>query len=834
MLLPLLMLQMFFLMFLLAINGEPLRFILLRRFKLFSDLDFIQICILDIYLAGLIFYLIAMLPFPLFNWLVIFCLTLLNLLLFVIIHFKALKSVAVPSKTRAFLVKNQKAFLDYVLVFAIFVIFLLVDLSALSNFVFGGIFDESIHSLKTQVILENNFVPLTLQPYLPEGIIYPGASHVIFAFASYALNIIVPEAVFYTTILFKSLSVFGAYFLGKKLSSGRIYSLGLSFVFAFISSWPLFVVWGGNPFLVGFPLFLICLGVLFSFIRAPTASSFAEVITIGLLFGFSGAIIVSYTQTLIAIAFIVLIFWFARKSSSAPRKLFEFIVILLVSLLVIAPFLFRFFAFYQYPGHNIGIPADFAGYPEEQFAATQALQWAFDNLSPYFEMRLLTLFLFVGFGILVWINRSFKNVKPIVTFASVIFIAAALLSFISFLLPVDFRVVSWGHQGIILMVPLNILILSFYVELSKLDVSRIFKLSHKFSLKGLYSNAIVILAIFTLITAPFLYHRILMDPQTLRGTYRLFAVTTQSDYELMMWMKENMSSNAVILVSLFEPGLFIPSISRHKIVYPYSASTFSRSYQTLLNLLEENVLNETVYDLLGNLSVSHIYVGSDGAYWWFKKHKWNPTLFLGNPNFELVKKFGNAYLFRLVGYNSTIAFLDNFEYIDWEQNIWQNNFLGKGLGNVTIMTDVGYNNSKGLQITAQAVPEVGEWELRYAYWVSREVFVTNNSDVMLSFYLEAVEGFGKNDTLAVLISDVYGTRSIVITTPNGVYGDYASAITLNSHHGLFDLNLSEKWQQTFNSSLPSSFILQFVNYDFDGIKNIAYVDNIEVTSRSVD
>lgn len=232
----LLLFQLLFLLFLLIVNGEPLRAVFFRRLRLFSDLDFVQICILDVYVGGLILYVLAILPFRLFSWIVVVCFTLLSIVLSVIIHSKTLVRGASFSKIRAFWVENKKTLLTYLLVFLMFTIFLLINLSSLSGLVFGSVRDESVHSLDVQVILENHSVPLTLQPYVPEGIIYPQASHVIFAFATYILNMDVPKIVFYVSVLFKSLSVLGAYFLGRKLGSSIAYSLGLSFVFAFISS----------------------------------------------------------------------------------------------------------------------------------------------------------------------------------------------------------------------------------------------------------------------------------------------------------------------------------------------------------------------------------------------------------------------------------------------------------------------------------------------------------------------------------------------------------------------------------------------------------------------
>jgi hypothetical protein len=43
-------------------------------------------------------------------------------------------------------------------------------------------------------------------------------------------------------------------------------------------------------------------------------------------------------------------------------------------------------------------------------------------------------------------------------------------------------------------------------------------------------------------------------------------------------------------------------------------------------------------------------------------------------------------------------------------------------------------------------------------------------------------------------------------------------------------SLSALWLERFHSSFPTSFYLEFVNYDHDGLRNAVYVDNVNVTA----
>jgi hypothetical protein len=714
-----------------------------------------------------------------------------------------------------------------------FFFLLLLHMISLNGFVLGGVFDESIHSLKVQVILENNNVPLTLQPYLPEGVIYPPASHVIFAFAYYMLGFTVPEAVFYVTILFKSLSVFGAYFLGKKLGSSRMYPLTLSFVFTFVSSWPLYVSWGSNPFLVGFPLFLVDLGLFFPLVRNSEKNSFAELAAVGLLFGFAGALIVSFVQTLIVVAFFAFVYWAFKKRDLMYRKLVEFSTVLLFSLIPLSPALYRFLAFYQYPGHNIGLPADFAGYQTTRlsFIMTQALQWAFDNLSPYYLVRILIVFFTASLFVLLWKLRDYEDLKPVVAFALTVFISSTILSFVSFFLPSDLEVISWGHQGILIAVSLCILLLAFYAKIVKICKSLSLQRVSRFFSKSLYPNLLLAIIVLAALNAPFVYYRLFMDPQVLAGGYRTFAVTTSDDYDLMIWMKGNVSSDAVVLVSPYESGLFIPALSHNKIAFPYSGSAFTASYQTLVNLTRQDVLNETTYDLMLNLSISHVFVGSDAAYWWFQRQKWNPMLFLGNPNFKLVKNFGQAYLFQFNYAYPYTVFFDDFEHKRWDEDGWRAYSYGSGIGNVTVTNSSAHSLGGCLKMTSQV--SYTATELKYASYIQREIFVQNDSDIRFSFHLSANEGFGGKDTFAVMVSNVYRNQTVMATTPNGIFENYAHAALLNSSEGFFSIDLSTLWTRAYDTYPPSHLVLELVNYDTDGIKNVAYVDSITITSTPV-
>ena len=821
----LIVLQLLLFMVFLVADGEPFR-LALRHLPLFSNMDLLQICAVDLYVGGLVLYVIAILPFGLFSLSIILLFSIACLVLSIYVHFNTLKSFAGLKNLRDRIIKNQTMLFIYIIILGFFFFLLFLQLSSLSGFVFGGIFDESIHALRVQLILQNHDVPLTMQPYLPEGIIYPVGAHVLFAYACQILGFDAPTSVFCITVLFKSMSVFGAYFLGSKLSPNKLYAVGLSFIFTFVSSWPLYVTWGSNPFLVGFPLFLVCLGLLLSVMHNKQKASIVELSVIGLLFGFDGAIMVSFIEVLVVVGLVFLLYRFIRERIVFRRQAFGFLMVFLFCLLPMAPMFYRLLLFYNYPGHNIGLPSDFTGYQNTQMSFTmlQALQWAFQNISPYLITSVAVMVYIAALAVLLWKMKGENDLRSITSFAATVLLAAILLSFLAYFLPSSLGFISWGHQAIIIIVSMSIMLTSFYAAIVRLSKRVNLKRISAVFTKKIYANTLLAIILLASLNAPFVYYRLFADPQVLRGSYAMFAVTGSDDYELMTWMKQNLSSTAVVLVSPYEPGLFIPAISTQRIIYPYTASAFSLSYQTLVNLTNENVMNETAYDLMGNLSITDVYVGSNAAYWWFQKQEWNPLLFLGNPNFRLVKNFGNAYLFQFTLTNPNVVFYDDFSSKLWDGEGWTAYSYGNGFQSVT---EAGYS---ALKITAQAA--ITPYDQECVSGVSREFFVQNNSDVTLSASYSAVDSFNGRDALAFVISNIYQNQTVVIETPNGTMQNYAHSVQVPSS-GSFTEDITKLWQESYNSPLPSDLLLQIANFNFDGIQNNAYINTVCLTSTPI-
>lgn len=225
---PVTIAQLLGLMAALIVIGEPLRILLSKISSLFRGFDLIEKCVFNVFLGGLILYAIALPPLGLLNIWTIGVLLLVFGVASAGYHWANRKAGEASNETND---EKKRARGDQILVFGFFFIALLVQVVPFVWLVYGSVHDVSFHSLVVQVIIEKGYMPGNLQPYLPEGVIYPQAAHVLFAFAAMLTGWSAPQAVSYVTPLFNALTVFGAYFLSRRLWHNRAFYLGATFIF---------------------------------------------------------------------------------------------------------------------------------------------------------------------------------------------------------------------------------------------------------------------------------------------------------------------------------------------------------------------------------------------------------------------------------------------------------------------------------------------------------------------------------------------------------------------------------------------------------------------------
>ena len=826
------MLNLLFLMLGLVTIGEPLRILIAHFLGLFKRLDILQILVVNVYLGSLIIYGIAIVPLRLFTPAVLWAVLFFSMVFAGFYHLKELLSS--KAKMRA-----SSGIFCTVTIFVIFLIVLWIGVVPTTNFLFGSVQDSSLFSLFAKVILENHQIPETLEPYSPEGIIYPQGFFTVVAFAHVLLKMPLAEILLRITPLFQALIVPSAYYLGRELS-GRKLGFSLAFVFAFVSRWPRLLVWGSNAFVAGFPLFLICLSLMPSVSGLDSSNKKgkkrAALFGIGLLYGYLAAIHLTLCAVLI---FAIVLIGLVRLLRSDHKRthtcsMFKnFLIVLVPTLSIISPFVFRGIMWYQYPGHNVGIPDDIVIAPYPPF---DVIDWMFvsEGISPYPVLTIATITLIVAASITIltsWNKLEAHGMKNIVEVALGLIwgaLAQSLLCMVQYAYPsVGLFTGEFARPSILLLISL-LFFLGVFNEILWHNFGRFIGSKHLqvFKKKSLLVDlgaAMIIVQVFLPIYAPFLYYMFAHDLEYMNGQYNMFCVTTRDDLQVMQWMSDHLPSDSIVLINPFEAGGFMPVVSRITgVIYPFTASRNSRAYQTLTTLIGLNALNATTYQLIEEFDTDYIFIGSlvmaGGT-------KWDAKMFLGNPNFRIAKKVGNSYLVEVLSTSPGLTFRDDFEYDTPIEGGWvyyvPKECEGNGTGQAKISQEDAKHGLSSLMMTANKTSG-----FYYANWVYRKVYLPTTANVTLSFYINA-SCSSLNDFMSIIISDETWTNKVYFATRK--IHPSENTVKLPALQGFFAFNLSQIWHERFNSNLPNSIYLEIQIADFDGIRDSCFVDYVTVS-----
>lgn len=824
---------------LLALIGKPLWFLYSKIFGPSLKLNFVQELVVDVCFGGFVLYILALIPLQFFNYLVlsailIFCSSVSTYLIV------AKSNLAEYKKLRFSVDKSD--LLDQILALSLFLIALFLECIPLTSFIFGSIHDTSLHALFTQLIIENQGIPETHQPYMSAAIIFPQGAHPVFAFVSLMTGMMPPLAVFHTTQLFNAITVLAAYHFGKQFIKNKWGGLSLAFMFTFVSTWPFFITWGSNGFVLGFSCFFIATTFVkrtYNLSNLDLARQVTLLFIVGLFVGYLAALHLSFYMVLSVLWLIEMIIS-SGGLSRILRRASQVLFSIAISTLLILPFVVRFIRYYPLPGHNIGLPDDI----ESSFEATLPMhkprltlpvlvgffQEIFSevNVSPHVPTR----FVFIVLSIVVVVLGAAPTLKrksrfDIEKLALTMIFAVILIIFSIIVIPEITQFSEYSRFAIILFIALISLLGAFNLRVHKKLQAYILKRKN-FPLGRKVGGTLFILLSFAALYGPFVYYRITVDTRVLTGNYNVYAVTTQDDYDLMLWMRNGVPKDASILVNPFEAGLFIPSVSQKKIVYPFSAYHFSRGYSRLCYLLSSGILNSTTFAFLDSLNITNIYVGAKKSNVQSQNvpnTKWDPNLFLGNPNFVLIKRFGNAYLFKYNKTDEQRILADSFEYNELSDGGWRvvRSHENQGEGDCSISSQFVFDDLHSCRITFRSTLEPS--------WISMltKIYISDPSNITVSFYLKQADGFGPKDALMFIISDISWEKKICFTSGYVPMPFEPVLLPRARADGYFEFNATDIWRSVHNEALPKSFFVQILSYDVDHVENVAYVDAVSVS-----
>lgn len=809
------MIRMLLFLAVLAIIGRPFILYLRRRIDFFGKLDAIQELMFDAYFGGLIFYIIALLPFHLFSY---YSITIV-IAACVIFNLWYLVTKTKQSNIRLRLSTLRKEpLLEPLAVVAFFLISFSIQLSAISALTLGPIHDTSLHALFAELILENGQIPYTHMPYISAAIIFPQGSQVVFALASLIFQMPTPVSIFQATPLFSSLTVFAAYHFGKAIDGRRYAGFSFSFVFAFISMWPSYITWGGNTMIMAIPLFLMLASFLGQAVgpdHSRERTGYLFYCVAGLYSGFLAALHLSLF-IVIAFSWLIMLVYRLVRRFQPKEDLKKTAVVFLLSVTLISPFIYRFALYHNLPGQNIGLPADTAS-PEtarlpllnERLTFQTVADFMLNilsqhNISPYMITRAILVVAFFFLSALIMFKAF---IRRRLSKSEVVSSVLAIVSILLFLTDSFNLVPTTSLRGSFA------LYLSLMLLLGGISLSLWNRLIHyALNSKGIKAMLLVALVL-GVVYVPFVYYRIVEDPGMLARQNAVDAVATEDDFALMMWIRDNLTKTDIILVSPFEPGLFIPALSQKIVIYPFSAYHLSASYANATLRISNGTLDSSVYHFLDEHNVSYVYLGTR-----FSRlagppassnidYGWNPWLFLANPNFELVKRIGHAYLFEYQPADSDIVLMDRFDYEGLDYGGWIPSLRGDGFGNVSLIPT---NPVTGVPALALYADSKGE---PYTTMIFREVFVPYSTDVLISLNLTIAAGYGEKDSLMLVVTNSERTCFLREYLVNGV--------------NQFDL--AEMWKNKYGNEMPKAFFIEILNCDVDSIETEVFLTSLCIT-----
>ena len=624
-------------------------------------------------LFGFIFVFLIYLAFSFFNN------ALLSTLIVVAI---TIVGVSTRVKEVKFFKKSQFRNISNFVVLAILVACIVLT-SMLVVGLYGSTIDDGAdHTLMTRVILDHPISLLT-RSALPTAnftLNYPSGSHVLCAFLASLLNVSIQKIVILVVVILPTLIAFSFYTTLKCLFENKAISLLGLVVAAFLAigfTWGP-IGWAGLPVLLSLYLSITGIGLIFSFLLKRQLS-LLNAFLLGLVFFISSQtyptalLIESIWFFLILTAKIAIELWHIHSSKLSTRSFFKLgNLSLMIAFLI--PILFSIPYFYSIYAHNIAGVQLIELNPASNSLAESVrnrmnFNWIFDlpSLSTFYS-ELGIIFSLAPFGIIIiitfYLPRIGKKIRGIFPEG---FVYNALSIYL-------FRVAMMAYLGITLFIPINFLTDFFnpervwqhvFIAATIMTTIVIFSVS-RFAYVGLKQLAgrrsrvgsklssnkviVVILSLLLLSTAGFLSLPVIAEQQknyTAVGYYlNYYSVLGHDDVVLMNWIKENVSSQAFILVSRGDSGQYLTAVTGKQAFCGYNGL---ENYSSIMTLLTANSSDlRAVPYLIGN-KISYVYIGSISSSFALDsvvRRTFNATQFLETPHFNLVKEVGNAWLFE--------------------------------------------------------------------------------------------------------------------------------------------------------------------------------------------
>ncbi len=571
-----------------------------------------------------------------------------------------------------------------------------ISIVTIVGFYGSGNDDAAFHTFLIRVLLDNpqGLLSGTTMPYAEFYHTYPLASHALGAFLKTIFFVDIQKIVLMVTAIFPGLIVLAFYSSAKSLFKNRSFAALVSLVS--IPSPHLWgqMAWGGLPTSLSLYISVANIGLIFILLSGRLDKR--KAFLLGTIFLIT---ICTYPVALLfTICWVIICLSFKLIDSRSVFKLFTILckkivvfLAMLAPLCFALPYLLNLYnLFFVFSNSNYPTDLPFQLIKSSAINSAQMIKqlvdfnWIIDipRLAEFFYVRFGKLYSLGSFSLFIililvctkylkgscYSSRQRNFDKPLTMMYFLFLFIMFYLAFLGgeqfvFLLP---EIFSPGRVFEMIFIPGVILssavLYSFMLSfrfLSKICKNSFVKSNHVHPTRLTSRRAHLVYPLLMVLTlglnvyaAP-LVAMSFQDFQENLGfnnneLYRLNSLN-HDDISLMLYIKDNIPLNATLLVTAGDSGQYVSSVSQRKTIYGYDFRMFSQGYDYLVAQLGSCPFNLDLIPLLLDYNISHIFIGSKATTYSLEdpwRTHFNASKFLAVPYFKLVKRIGDAWLFR--------------------------------------------------------------------------------------------------------------------------------------------------------------------------------------------
>ena len=514
--------------------------------------------------------------------------------------------------------------------------------------------DPKFHALITLLIVENNGIPSTWQPFINSSLSYMIGFHAINAYFVHLFFTPAHTSVMITTNIYSSLITISTYYFVKRVYKNREIALSVAFVLGMLTFMPIhFFSWGGNSAILGYYLALTAVGFLYDKFIQQESFNINHVL-IGVLLSM-GAFYAHYLSSLLLLVFILPPLLYKAFQKRLFRNIISVFVTVCLGFLLTLPLSIRAFLVASEPKKQEFLQSVYIPYwwnralfvKIEYFASFEGLSIIWTNASWIFGDITI---LFFGIGLIYILAKSaLKQIEKEHWYVIIWLVILGIFSindpegsfFIQFPFWYNFIPDRTFYTATF---PISCIAgYGVYKVLS--DIPRIKPLAsfRRRELPWILGFIIII---------------IMITPQIVWNVdhairFRKFSAVSADDYSAMIWIKENTDENATFYAGDFfgaDAGQWIPILAHRRVISPYTnhfeeyvTTEFWNDMQTLNALLLSNPCSQETIELLVKYEIDYIYIGAKIIH---DRAQPSPSLF-NSPHYTPVYQENEVYIFQV-------------------------------------------------------------------------------------------------------------------------------------------------------------------------------------------